>query len=62
MSHKGFCDGCGKETQVKKLPIGGGGNLIVCRRCWGKELALRRYLNKKYNLTRQSAWKLPKFS
>ena len=63
MAHKGFCDGCGRETQVKKLPWSKQpfhGNSILCRKCWAKEMSWRRDRNKK--LERQNRFSILKFS
>jgi len=41
----GICDGCMDETLVARLPIGGGGNLILCRDCWQSEMEYRHDRN-----------------
>jgi len=47
MSHKGFCDNCGKETRVVKLATGGGSSgVFLCRSCWNKEMSWRKQRNK----------------
>lgn len=42
------CDGSGPHSsgEVRVMPTGGGGNLILCRRCWENELSYRRDRNK----------------
>jgi hypothetical protein len=37
------CDGSGphSEGEVKLMPTGGSGNLILCHNCWNHELAYR---------------------
>jgi len=39
------CEGCGENTLVGKLPIGGDGNLILCRDCWQNEMKWRHERN-----------------
>ena len=46
MSHKGYCDNCGKETKVVRLSLGGGAGAFLCRGCWAKEMAYRKRRNK----------------
>ena len=41
----GVCDGCMDETLVARLPIGGGGNMILCRNCWQNEMTYRHDRN-----------------
>jgi len=42
------CDGSGPHTDgdVRVMPTGGDGNLILCRQCWENELAYRRDRNR----------------
>ena len=42
------CDGSGPHTpgEVRVMPTGGDGNLILCRQCWENELAYRRNRNR----------------
>ncbi len=42
------CDGRGPCTPgtVKVLPIGGEGNLILCRSCWNREIEYRQNRNR----------------
>lgn len=45
------CDGGGpcKPGEVRKLPYGSsGGNLILCRNCYEKEIAWRKEANQRY--------------
>ncbi len=47
-THNNNCDGdhCRSETgDVRVLPYGGGGNLILCRACYEHEMAFRRERN-----------------
>jgi hypothetical protein len=39
MAENWNCDGSGPHTEgtVKKYPLGGGANLILCIRCWARE-------------------------
>ena len=46
MSHKGFCDKCGRETKVVRLKLGGGAGAFLCRGCWAKEMTWRKQRNK----------------
>jgi hypothetical protein len=41
------CNGSGPHTpgEVRVLPTGGGGNDILCRSCWARELQYRRERN-----------------
>ncbi len=44
------CDGsvCKSSSgEVRVLPTGGGGNLILCRACYGHEMAYRRERNRR---------------
>ena len=42
------CCGAGPHTpgDVRVMPTGGGGNLILCRACWNRELIYRRERNR----------------
>ena len=42
------CDGSGPHTtgEVRVMPTGGDGNLILCRQCWENELHYRRDRNR----------------
>lgn len=42
------CDGSGPHTngEVRLLPTGGDGNLILCRSCWHRELEFRKQRNR----------------
>lgn len=42
------CDGSGPHAagQVRLLPMGGGGNGILCKKCFYKEIAYRKDRNK----------------
>lgn len=46
MSHKGWCDSCGKATRVVRLKLPGEAGAFLCRSCWAKEMAWRRRRNK----------------
>ncbi len=47
--HNPNCDGNGPCSKVNKevrvLPYGGGGNLLLCRACLARELAFRKERN-----------------
>jgi hypothetical protein len=48
-AHNNNCDGdnCQSATgEVRVLPYGGGGNLIVCRACYEHEMAFRKERNR----------------
>lgn len=50
MAHNPNCDGdqCRQSSgEVRVLPLGAGGNLILCRACYQHEIAFRRERNKK---------------
>lgn len=58
------CDGgtdgdCSSNPQVRVLPTGGEGNLIVCWRCFGREMEYRRERNRE--LSKDCQFKLPKW-
>ena len=57
------CDGRCNRSNVKsrKLSIGGGGNLFLCRSCWAHEMAYRREMNKRNNLKGKNAWSIRKY-
>jgi len=42
------CDGSGPHAsgEVRVMPTGGDGNLILCRHCWNREVEYRRDRNK----------------
>lgn len=49
MIHNNNCDGdhCQSATgEVRVLPYGGGGNLILCRACFDHEIAWRKERNR----------------
>lgn len=60
MSHKGCCDKCMKGTRVKRLSLGGGSGVFLCKPCWAKEMAWRKQRNKE--LPRGSKFSILKFS
>ncbi len=41
-----FCDNCGRETKTRRLALGGGAGINLCRPCWGKEMKWRKQHNK----------------
>jgi len=41
-----FCDNCGKETKTRRLSLGGGAGINLCRTCWAKEMQWRKRRNK----------------
>ena len=45
--HNVNCDGSGPHAAgtMRLMPTGGGGNLILCRACWQRELEYRRERN-----------------
>jgi hypothetical protein len=45
-----FCDSCGNESRCKRYPLGGGGNAILCNRCWSKEYAFQTSDEKGYSI------------
>lgn len=55
------CDGSGpcRPGQVRKLPLGEGANIILCRSCFGREIAYRKARNKL--LAPELRFELPKF-
>lgn len=55
------CDGSGPHTPgiVKKLPLGGGANLLLCHACWSNELRYRRVRN--FSLGDSAYFDLPKW-
>ena len=60
--HNEMCDGghCRSRTgEVRVLPLGGEGNLIVCRACFDHEIAFRRERNKE--LSSDAAFDLPRW-
>jgi hypothetical protein len=59
MSHKGYCDKCGRETRVVRLDTGGGGGVFLCRGCWSKEMNWRRQRNK--TLTGKAKFSIRKY-
>lgn len=59
MSHKGWCDKCGRETKVTRLGTGGGGGIFLCRPCWAKEMTWRKMRNKK--LSKSARFSIRKF-
>lgn len=42
------CDGSGPHSgqPVRKLPIGGGGNAILCKACYQREIQFRKERNR----------------
>lgn len=56
------CDGSGphsRNPEVRILPAGGAGNLILCLACYLRELDFRRERNKEEKLTNENAFPLP---
>jgi hypothetical protein len=58
------CDGgtngdCSSNPQVRVLPTGGDSNLIVCWRCYGKEIKFRTERN--LSLGKREQFDLPKW-
>jgi len=55
------CDGSGphKYGEVRLLPTGGDSNLILCRYCYGREIAFRKERNKE--LCKENQFALPKW-
>jgi hypothetical protein len=55
------CDGGGpcRPGQVRKLPLGGGANTILCRSCFDREIAYRKECNKQ--IAPELRFGLPKF-
>lgn len=53
------CDGAGPHLAgvVKKMATGGGGNMILCRACWARELQYRADRNR--NLSGWAKFDLP---
>ena len=43
---KDYCDNCSNLTDVKRLELGGGAGVHLCRRCHAKEMVFRKYRNK----------------
>lgn len=41
----GICDGCLETALIGRLPIGGGGNSLLCYDCWRKEMQWRHLRN-----------------
>lgn len=42
-----FCDKCGFEKKTRRLSLGGGAGINLCRPCWADEMKWRRMRNKK---------------
>ena len=60
--HNPNCDGahCTSETgQVRRLPTGGGGALILCQACFRHEIRYRRKRNK--TLLEHNRFELPEW-
>lgn len=55
------CDGSGPHNlgEVRLMPTGGDGNLILCRSCWNREIAYRRDRNR--SLGQFAQFDLPEF-
>jgi hypothetical protein len=60
MSRQNNCDGGGphRSGEVRVLPIGGGGNLILCRACYGHEVG-REMDRQRADGVPNSAWQIP---
>ncbi len=59
--HNNMCDGdrCRSNVgEVRVLPTGGGGNLIVCRACFDHEIDFRRTRNKELG---REAFEIPRW-
>lgn len=43
-----YCNGSGPHTEgtVKVMSTGGGGNLLLCRACWLREITWRKERNR----------------
>lgn len=57
------CDGsgpCSQVQQVRVLPYGGDGNLILCHSCYNKEMAFRYARNQE--LAKDCQYDLPAWS
>lgn len=60
MSLNWNCDGSGPHhmsSEVRVLPLGGDGNLILCRACYRRELAWR--IGRNRELAKDAAFSLP---
>ena len=54
------CDGsgpCSKNPEVRVLPYGGDGNLIVCKKCYYREMEFRFLRNEE--LSKDCQFELP---
>ena len=59
------CDGEGPHTrgESRLLPTGGGGNAILCRSCFEREITFRKEVNASIrNLSTRSRFELPAWS
>ena len=56
------CDGAGPHARglIRKLPLGGGANLLVCAFCFEKEIAYRKDRN--MHLAVENRFELPDFA
>lgn len=56
MAHNNNCDGThcwAEDGEVRVLPLGGGGNLILCRSCFEYEIRYRKERNKELGTAAQ---------
>ena len=61
-NHNNYCDGSrcqNPDGEVRVLPTGGGGNVILCRACFHHEINWRRDRNR--DLSREAAFELPEW-
>lgn len=45
---KGYCEKCIQEREVKRLELGGGAGIYICKECFDLEMDYRNKMKKKY--------------
>lgn len=52
-----YCEKCDKEKELRRVELGGGAGIYICKECFHDEMEYRKYMNSKYpNIYKIENW------
>lgn len=52
-----YCEKCGEEKELRRVELGDGAGIYICKECFNDEMEYRKYMNSKYpNIYKIENW------